>query len=174
MGGAQKFDLTPDLFDVEEAPTGILKWAGAKEKPDGSMAPRERKKSPKTIAASVFDRARVEVEEMMRSGEWAGVGARHLVALYAVMHERVYGVEAIELGPTERYNASMMAAGLVKRAFAGSYVDAVAYMRWAWEREEGRLDWLRSKNRELGRRIGTKLMFGGSLVTDYRVASKTR
>lgn len=128
-----------------------------------------RKSKSKTIAASAFNRARVDVQEMIDSGDWTQCGARHLVALYDLMHLKCYGVEALELGAAERYNAAMMAANLVKRQFDGDYVEAVEFMRFVWTKEISTEKWRRENGRE-GRRIGIRLMFGGSLVTDYRVA----
>lgn len=128
-----------------------------------------RAKKSKTIGASVFNRARHDVQQMIESGDWSQCGARHLVALYDLMHQKCYGIEPLELGSTERYNAAMMAANLVKRMFDGDYVDAVNYMRHVWTKEISTEKWRRENGRE-GRRIGTRLMFGGALVTDYRLS----
>ena len=97
-----------------------------------------RKQKPKTVAAAVFHRALVEVDAMLKTGDWSGAGARHLVALYDRFHTRCYGVEPAELGPSERFNASMLAGGMLKREFGGEIVEAVEFMIWAWEREVGR------------------------------------
>lgn len=137
-------------------------------------AKRDRKsKRAKTMAASQFNRARAEVSEMMSTGEWTGCGARHLVALYDMMHTKCYGVEAAELGAGERYNAAMMAGNLVKRFFDGDYVEAVEFMRWAWQKEIETEKWRRERGRD-GRRIGYRLMFGGNLVTDYKLSLARR
>lgn len=129
---------------------------------------RSEKPKTKTIATAQFDRARHDVEAMIKSGEWEGVAARHLVALYALMHERVYGVAASELGPQERYTTCLRAGALVKREFGGDFIEAVEFMRWAWTREKKTEAWRRENNRP-GRRIGPHLMFGGALLTDYRL-----
>lgn len=135
--------------------------------------PKGEKRNTKSIATAQFDRARVEVEAMMKSGEWEGTSARHLVALYALMHERVYGVAAAELGPKERYTSCLRAGTLVKREFGGDYVEAVEFMRWAWTREKSREKWRRENGKD-GGRIGPGLMFGGALLTDYRLAMARR
>ncbi len=128
-----------------------------------------RRAKPKTMAASVFNRAIAEVEVMIESDDWTGVAARHLVALYDQLHLECYDVACAELGPSERYNAVMMAAGFVKREFDGDYKRAVDFMNWAWTREIGTEKWRRENGRTDGRRIGVRLMFGGALLSDYRV-----
>lgn len=128
-----------------------------------------RKTKSKTICASVFDRTKHEVEAMMASKDWSACGARHLVALYDLMHAKCYGIEPAELGPSERYNATMFAAGFVRREFGGEYTLAVEYMRWAWTKEIRTEKWRRENKVEHARRIGVRLMFGGALLTDYRV-----
>lgn len=185
-GGARSFDLNENLFDdVDDdeavkprAPSSTSSKFPNKESPSEAMqallADRERKTErrkakPKTLAASQFGRARTEVEAMIESDDWSGATARHLVALYDVMHTEVYGVECAELGPAERYNATMMAANLTKREFSGDYTKAVEFMRWAWAREADSEKWRRENGRTHARRIGARLMFGGSLLTDYRV-----
>ena len=171
MGGAQKFDLPTALFSTEDEPTGLLKWAGATEAADGSLKAKVKKKPTRTIGAAQFVRAEHDVEEMIRSGDWSRTQPRHLVALYAIMHERIYGVEPAELGPRDCYNAAIRAAALVKREFAGDCVAAVEYMRWAWDREEGRVIW-REKNGREPSRISVWLMFSGQMLSDMRVEQK--
>lgn len=128
-----------------------------------------RKGKSKTIAASTFDRSLAEVDEMIKTGEWDKAKATHLVALYDRLHFRCYKVEASELGPAERYNAAMMAANLVRREFGGEYPEAAEFMRWAWEREISAEKWRRENNRLHARRLGVRLMFGGTLLSDYRL-----
>lgn len=128
-----------------------------------------RKNKSKTIAASSFDRSLAEVDEMIKTGDWDKARATHLVALYDRLHFRCYKVEASELGPAERYNAAMMAANLVRREFGGEYPEAAEFMRWAWEREISAEKWRRDNNRMHARRLGVRLMFGGALLTDYRL-----
>lgn len=173
--------LPSTLFDVGEIEDDP-KTSAAKEEDDSpeflslikdvsdKQARRKSKGKSRTIAASVFDHARHEVQTMMDSGDWDKCGARHLVALYDLMHLKCYGVEALELGATERYNAAMMAAALVKRAFNGDYVEAAEYMNWAWTREIETEKWRRENKKMNVRRIGTRLMFGGALVSDYRLS----
>lgn len=182
IGNSVKCDLPETLFtpgDEEDPKTGTR----VKTKPPPEDASPEfkaliagvtkkverRKARPKTIAAADFGRARLEVKRMMDSGEWDECGARHLVALYDMMHEKCYGVAPAELGPAERFNAAMMASGFVKREFDNDYVKAANYMHWAWTKEINDEKWRRANARLNARRIGVRLMFGGALLTDYRV-----
>lgn len=161
-----------DLFPEEKASsvrvieaTGDLEeWANS----DARGRPKVERQRPKTIAASVFGRTVSETRAMMQSGDWEGAGARHLVALYAILHERVYGVEAVELGPQERYTATLRAGLFLKHEFGGDVAEAVQFFRWTWAREKSREDW-RRENRRSGGRIGIRLMFAGQILTDYRL-----
>lgn len=128
-----------------------------------------RKNRPKTVGASVFERTKQDVKDMIGSGEWSHCGARHLVALYDLMHLKCYGIEPFELGPQERYNATMLAASFTKREFGGEYPEVVEYMRWAWGREIRAEKWRRENGRTDARRIGIRLMFGGYLLSDYKL-----
>jgi len=178
MGKAARNVVPETLFDLDDDPPTHTRLKAPAD-PEMSPAMRElyaeqeaklaRKKArSKTISASVFNRARVEAEEMMRSRDWKNATARHLVALYDLMHEKVYGVEAIELGPSERHKAALMAGNAIKRFFNGDVEACVEFLRWVWTREMGREKW-RRENGQSGQRIGIRLMFSGSLVTDYRV-----
>lgn len=171
------FDLSEEQFKAveDEDDAGFT----TKETPSKAMrtlldevaAKKERRKSrPKTIAASVFSRSLSEVDEMNRTGDWSDATAGHLVALYDRMHTKCYGVDCAELGPSERYNVAMFAGTFVKREFDGDYTRAVEFMNWAWTREIANEKWRRENGRTNARRIGARLMFGGSLLSDYRVA----
>lgn len=189
-GSGKRCDLPQDFFSDDEPVTAkeivrprgmkppsrtaakdddeFLKLVSTTSKKIVDRAAR-RKAKPKTIAASSFDRSLVEVDEMIRSGDWDNARASHLVALYDRLHVRCYKVECTELGPSERYNAAMMAANVVKRHFGGEYVEAAAFMRWVWEKEIKDEKWRRDHERFNARRIGYRLMFSGSMITDYRL-----
>lgn len=189
MGSSRRGDgivLSETLFDIEtdpETPQPLDPVTDVRRKRSPEFekmraevhAKKERRLNrPRTVAAAKFERSCVEVRSMIDSDRWDGVGATHLVALYGIMHAEVYGVECIELGPQERYNATMMAANMVKRIFDGSYIEAVNFMRWAWEREANTEKWRRENGRTAARRIGARLMFSGSMVTDYLLEKRRR
>jgi hypothetical protein len=133
---------------------------------------RAKKKETKQISNAAWANAVREVHRML-DGEvpWNEASSLEFVALYAILHLKIYGVEAIELGPTERLHATGAAGRLKKKEFDDRGDDFVKYMKWAWIREEGRERWRRDHNRD-GGRLGWKLMFNGSLLTDYRVSIK--
>lgn len=140
---------------------------------DNARAAKRRSRT--TIGASVFNRALQEVDEMVKSGEWDNCTARHLVALYDMMHTKCYGIEPAELGPKERYRAVFMVSGLIKREFGDDILKMVAYMRWVWTREIGREKWRRENNSDSNFRIGFRMMFSpSSLLTDYRLAQQRK
>jgi hypothetical protein len=174
---ARGFSLSESLFSDDNTANGTE--SGTVERSpemqrlleEGNAKAERRKKKPKTIAASVFNRALVEVDEMIRTGDWASATARHLVALYDRMHAKCYGVEVEELGSSERYTAALLAGNMVKNKFDGDVVACVSYMRWAWTREISRERW-RRENKQPGGRIGVRLMFSGALLTDFRLAQQ--
>lgn len=168
VNSAMKCDVSEQLFSVPDDDEDTPEFQKLIAEQTKKIQRRQKPKS-KTIAASVFDRALAEVDEMMKTEQWDQAGARHLVALYDRMHAKCYGVEAVELGPTERYNAAMMAANLTKREFGGDYTETVDYMHWVWTKEIRDEKWRRENGRTNARRIGIRLMFGGPMVTDYRV-----
>ena len=172
-------NLRDDLFELEEPeestptqPDSSPEMLAMVSQVEQRLERRARRS--KSIGASVFNRALAEVDSMIESGDWSEATARHLVALYDRMHEKCYGVEAIELGPSERYNATMMAANMLRHKFNGDMSEAIAFMRHTWTEEIRKEKWCRENGRERNFRIGVRLMFGGQLVTDYRLALARR
>lgn len=133
-------------------------------------------KRPKTqtISDSAFEKATREMSRMAASTDWSSATARHLVALYAFLHEKVYGVAPAELTSRERFFAAGAANRMLATHFDGDQGAMVAFVRWTWMRELKTEAWRRSNNRTEGRRIGWRLQFNGSLVTDYHVEQKRR
>lgn len=118
--------------------------------------------------------ARLEMEAMTKTGDWAAATGRHLVALWGLMHQRVYGVAAAELEDSVQYGLAAKAANaLIKGHFGEDVSAAIEFMRWAWRREQSREKW-RRENGKSGGRMGWRLQFAGSLVTDYRVDMRRR
>lgn len=118
-------------------------------------------------------RVKAKMEEMAASGDWSGASGTHLVALYAWLHAQVYGVENAELDGRQWALAAQAAGRMVANHFADDYGSAVVFLRWAWKREQGREQWRRENHKD-GGRIGWRLQFSGSIVTDYRVDSARR
>ncbi len=109
-----------------------------------------------------------EIERRAKGKDWDGVTAGKLVALYYFCHVRVYQVPPIELQRNTTYTAAMKQAGsMVKRHFDGDVQKAVRFMRWVWDREQGKQEWLKTNDKE-GRRLTWQNQFTHDfLVTDW-------
>lgn len=125
----------------------------------------ERKRGKRNWKGAMTN-AIAETKEMIAKRGWSWAEPKHLVALYAVLHEQVYGVEAAEL--VEGWPAAVSAAArLVREEFDDKVHAAVEYLRWVWARERAR-----EKGREAGQgtRIGWGLMFAKrTLLVDFKV-----
>lgn len=161
---ARRVNVPEELFDDEPSP--LESFLGRTRGADGKLVPRKAKK--KTFAAAVFGKAIEETKVMIANGDFEGCGARHLVALYSLMHDKVYGVEPV-MSSSERHTAVLRMGGFVKHHFGGDFQQAVAFYRWVWTREIGREKWRRENKRE-GSRLSIGLLMSGSIITDYRVA----
>jgi len=135
----------------------------------GEAASPARRRGPPRCSPSQAQRWAVQAEEMMRSGDWSGAEAAHLVALYALVHARVYGAAPAELEGVTYAVARALARRMLEREFEGDVDKMVGYCEWAWRREQARHRQRQALGQE-PRRIGWKLFFGGALVTDWRVA----
>lgn len=132
--------------------------------------PKEPKK-PRTITTTKAkrDKDARECKERREQGDWAGARPGHFVALYGACHEKIYGFIPSELESGKEYALAILAASRMLRSeFEGKSEIMVEFMRWAWKREEGREKWRRD-NGKSGQRLGWRLQFNGSLLSDYRV-----
>lgn len=135
-------------------------------------APKRRTRSSKAmLAKAIEDLPRVLVD----GAPTPEFSERHLVALYARLHEQIYGVAPEELGEGRAMlAASSSASKLVREAMRGSLVEAIEFLRWTWRRERF-VEQKRRANGETGRRIGWRLQFASAgLLTDYRVDAARR
>lgn len=130
---------------------------------------KTRKRSG-TIAKSRWDKAMTRVQERLRSADWQEADPIEFVALYHLLHTRVYGVEPGELGTSQRMRAMTMARLLLAREFNHPR-EMAAFMRWVWIREEQRERW-RKQSGSAGGRIGWYFQFDGRLVTDWRLEAR--
>jgi hypothetical protein len=149
-------NAAPKLEDVQERAKRLSEWAD-----------RPSRTRMKTITDSAMARATREVEAMLESGEWDDALPRHFLALYALLHLRVYKVEALELTSSVRLFAAGAAGKMLKAHFDDDPYAFVEFIRWTWQREARREVWRRDNGRD-GQRIGWRLQFGGSLLTDYK------
>src|SRR5208282_5697737 len=135
---------------------------------DTFLPKTDKKPRSKTISDSVFAKVRLGVERMIKSGDWSSATPRDFVALYAMLHNRVYGVEPEELTSSARLYAASLARKLLDRSFGGDPWEFADFIRWVWIREESREKW-RQQNSVSGGRIHWRLQFNGALVTDWRI-----
>lgn len=132
----------------------------------GEPAKRRARSSKRRLRDAIEDLARV-----FPKGEPADDFApRHLVALYAKLHEQVYGAAPGELEEGASFlAASSSAEKLVRASFGGSTREAIEFLRWTWRRERNVVK-RRREDGATGRRIGWRLQFASAaLLTDYRV-----
>jgi hypothetical protein len=145
----------------------LVEFANARRREDGTIeVPKSRPRS-KTIAASRFSKTIAETRAMLESGDWEGFAARHVLALYDLMHEKCYLVAPV-MTSGERHRATLAAGLFVKNVFGGVYDDAVEYFRWLWDREIDRQEW-RKRNAKPTNPMAFYWTISTRIVTDYRV-----
>lgn len=129
------------------------------------------KKSSFSVGPKMRAKYRAEEEEIRASGDWAHAVPGHLVALYEVLHRVVYGIDPAELAESSKEWAMAARAAhvMVEREFGGSVAAAAEFFRWTWAREQGREKYRREHGKP-SNRILWRWQFGGSILTDYRVA----
>lgn len=117
---------------------------------------------------------RQQVCSMMESGDWSEAESKHLIGLFIVLFERVYGVPCSELSGPSRFYAAKQAGELLEERFDGDAGAMVHYMRWAWEREAEREQW-RRQNRRDGATMNWRWMFApGKTLDEYTLAQARR
>jgi hypothetical protein len=110
-------------------------------------------------------RALEEARERARAKDWSGCTPTTLVGLYVYLHEGVYGVVPEELA-SDWLPALSAARRCLERQFAGNLGQAIAFIRWSWQREKRS----RKRNPDSDFRMGWRYQFSQRLFTDYRVA----
>lgn len=137
-------------------------------------------KHPPSKTAGGSKRARQnaieQADEMRLSGEWPDdMRPKHLVALYAWCHEQVYGVWPSELNSAKPWLGACSAAKrLAVDEFDGDLTKVVGFLRWTWARERRFEDHRIAKFKGGGKRIGWRLQFSRTLVTDFRLYLRRR
>ncbi len=131
----------------------------------GTKKAKPKAKRGKSTAG--MDKAIVEAGIFLETGEWEpGHDARQIVGLYAVLHEKVYGV-----APEELEGAWMAAVSAATRLIDElGKVAVVAFLRFTWKSERA------AEKRAEGtgvtrRRVGWYLQFvHRALVVDFKRA----
>jgi len=109
---------------------------------------------------------------MLKEQDFSDAMPGHLVALFARMHEQMYGVEAIELRQeSERGNARMAAAKMLREHFDNEPHAMAGYMIWIVNREMKRVAADPMKAAKF--RITWRFMFSNTkLLGDFLVAQR--
>jgi len=110
----------------------------------------------------------VEIRANMASG-WEAAHPSRFVALYAVLHEIVYGVLPPELRGEAWWGACSGAAKMLRDEFDGAGERMLAYCRWVWRRERAREKRRRDEGTETRRISWSSMFVGRYLLGDYRV-----
>jgi hypothetical protein len=118
-----------------------------------------------------FSRARTEeitrqTEEMRASKDFSRAGPRHLVALWAWLHEQTYGV-APSLHGREWVTASFAAGTVLKKDFAGDVDALLEFVRWTWAEERRSVKWKRENGRPVTP-LGWRWQFSSKAVVKWR------
>lgn len=135
----------------------------------GAPKKRAQKKGPKACAAQ-HEAARKEAERYAEARAWSTAAGRQFVGLYSLLHERVYGVRPDELD-SPAFFAAVAAAERAIRTL-GIPDKVFEFVRWTWRREEAREQKRRDQSDGNAFRIGWRLQFSPSMVTDFRVAQE--
>lgn len=129
--------------------------------------------APKRTNPTGLARQLRETKTMMKTNEWSGAKASHLVAMYVILHKMVYGVEP-EIKGDELKQAKMTAGSFLKTKCSGDFIEAVGYMKWVWARERDRETWRREQHID-GKVLGWRLILKHSGIwTEYRVGQERR
>jgi hypothetical protein len=127
----------------------------------------KRHRGPPRMHSSHIDEYTSEAHEFVKTRCWTGAGPGHLVGLYVICHEHVYGVPPLELDAVAWTMAKLSATKLVTECFDGDVPRAASYVQWVWTREQEREQW-RRRNGAQTYRVGWRLVFASRhLFTDY-------
>ena len=134
---------------------------------DVQVAQMQPARKRRANGRGIFARSVEQAEAYRKAGKWDGASGRHLVALYAWLHEQIYGVAAAELLDGDAVLGAISSADKLLRAeFDGDAGRAVKFIAWCWSRERQR----ETSGRNEGRRVTWRLQFASRcMLTDYRV-----
>jgi hypothetical protein len=131
-----------------------------------SEPPPKKRKFQKHLAPAAFDALMTETSVLNSEKRWDEFQAKHFVALYCMLHNHVYKVVPEEA--RENFKLLVKAADKMLEAhFSGKKQDMIEFVRWVWARESKRN---KARDPENDFRIGWRLQFGSTFLSDYRVA----
>lgn len=132
--------------------------------------PKRKRETLKRIDALVKDAGL-----RAASGEWEGVEGSVFVGLYAFCFRNAYGEIPIDLYNSEGLIGigARNASRIVRKHFKGDTSEMVEFIKWVWEKEEGKIVWAR-RNGVDRKPLGLKFQFSDTLVQEYRIAGRVR
>jgi hypothetical protein len=151
----------PEIYQPTVIQTTLNDWV---EK----ATPKSERTKP-GVPKKVWERALQRVSNSFETGDWSASMPLDLVATYALCHRFVYKVDASELTPSELHKAKLIANRFFVKEFERDLSQFVEYARWVFKREKMR-ETKRVGDELNGQRIGWRLFFSGSLLTDWRAA----
>lgn len=116
---------------------------------------------PRKIPRTLED-CTASVEKRMASGNWKGTIPGELVALYGELHQCVYKCDARDIRGSMFRVAAAAAERFVRVELKDNIEEAVEYVVWAWQREDGREKWRRQNNSASTFRLAWRLLFMGN------------
>lgn len=122
-------DVDPE---PEEPPKCAKKRAKVKTSAKAAWSMAEALRQLEAIMAICRQR---ESYEPMREQ----AAAKHFVALYAHLFQKVYGVESPTMSPHERVGAAAVASNRLKADFKGDAAEMARYFAFVWDREAASL-----------------------------------
>lgn len=136
------------------------------------FAPQPKPKVKRVKAKSMppIEVALDDAKRRAKSGDWEGSKGATFIGLYALCHEMVYGVVPDELYEQQTFRAAAkFALKVLRDRFEDDADQCAAFMRWSWEREKRKHTWAQANGLDRNR-LGWKLQFATTMLTDYRVA----
>lgn len=138
---------------------------------EASLQNRQSRSKRRAYDGSKFRARHKEALEMEESGDWERATAQHFVALYAILHERVYGIKPLELNDSTRSKAAIMIARSLKDHFGSDPTLMAAFIGDQWNEERATEKWRRENKRE-GGRLDWYRLFEGSRATKWIMNQK--
>ena len=119
------------------------------------------------VSDARLDKALDATTVCIAQGDWSEATAINFLALYVLMHRKVYDVDPV-MTAKERHECLLCIGSFVKKHFEDSPSDLACYIRWVWKREFDREKWAQTNGRQRGV-MSWRLMLSTAVLTDYRV-----
>ncbi len=156
------------ITSAEEAQISFIAFTSA---PKRQRSAKSAKKKADDKGTRALAKAREEVLAMFAQKNFSSAEVRHVVALHAVLHEKVIGVDEEDLNGVTFLGACSAAKKLLVDSFESDLVRLIEFVRWCWSREKGREARRVAENNTTGSRLSWRGVFiFRSTLTDYRAA----